>query len=117
MPLFLSKNRQGKNFVFHSNLTIKQNVVRKFPKIYQEILKRWGKYLSPIYSPEKVLSPAVFELIWYNEYIKIDNNTIHNCYFFKKNFNHIGDLFENNDKMRSWQDLRAELGLNDNKKC
>ena len=32
-----------------------------------------------------------------------------------KKLNHIGDLFENNGKMRSWEDLRAKLGLDDNK--
>ena len=113
IPLFLIKNHLGKNFVFHSNLSIKQNVVKKFPKFYQEILTRWGKYLS---SPPNVLSAVASQFIWYNEYIKIDNNTIYNCYFSQKNLNHIGDLFENNGKIRSWEHLRAKLGLDDNKK-
>ena len=30
--------------------------------------------------------------------------------------NHVGDLFENNGKTKSWQDLTAKLDLNDNKK-
>ena len=38
------------------------------------------------------------------------------AFFSQKNLNHIGDLFENNSKMRSWEDLRAKLGLDDNKK-
>ena len=36
--LFLIKNHLGKNFVFHSNLSVKQNVVKKLRKFYQEIL-------------------------------------------------------------------------------
>ena len=36
-----------------------------------EILARWEKYLS---SHSKVLSAVVSQFIWYNEYIKIDNN-------------------------------------------
>ena len=72
-----------------------------------------GKYLS---SPPKVLSAVAPQFIRYNECIKIDNNTIPYCYFSKKNLNHIGDLFENNGKTRSWEDLRAKLGLYDNKK-
>ena len=36
--------------------------------------------------------------------------------FFSKNLNHIGDLFENNGKMRSWEDLRVKLGLDVNEK-
>ena len=41
---------------------------------------------------------------------------MYNCHFSKKNLNHIDELFENNGKMRSWEDLRAKLGLDDNKK-
>ena len=40
------------------------------------------------------------------------------CFFFCcccfKNLDHIGDLFEINGKMRSWENLRAKLDLNDN---
>ena len=36
--------------------------------------------------------------------------------FFSKNLDHASDLFENNGKMRSWEDLRAKLGLDYNKK-
>ena len=73
----------------------------------------WGKYLS---SPPDVLSVVASQFIWYNEHIKFDNNTIYNCYFSDKNLNQIGDLFENDGKMRSWEDLRAKLGLDDIKK-
>ena len=41
------------------------------------------------------------------------------CFFvfvFLKNLEHIGDLFEINGKMRSWENLRAKLDLNDNRK-
>ena len=33
-----------------------------------------------------------------------------------KNLDHIGDLFEINGKMRSWENLRAKLDLDDNRK-
>ena len=36
------------------------------------------------------------------------------CFFvfvFLKNLEHIGDLFEINGKMRSWENLRAKLGF------
>ena len=112
IPLLLIKNHPGENFAFHSNVGIKQNVVKRFPKFYQEILTRWEEYLS---SPPKVLSAVDPQFIWYNEYIKIDNYTIYNCYFSQKDLNHIGDLFENNGKMRSWEDMRTKLGLDDNK--
>ena len=111
--LFLIKNHLGENFLFHSNLSIKQKIVKKVPKSYQEISTRWGKFLSSL---PKILSAVASQFNWYNEYIKIDNNTIYHRYFSQKNLNHIGDLFKSNRKMRSWEDLRSKLGLDDNKK-
>ena len=36
--------------------------------------------------------------------------------FLKKALNHVGALFENNGKMRSWKGFRAKLELNGNRK-
>ena len=58
-------------------------------------------------SPQKVLSAVPSRLIRYNKYIKSDNIL---SLFFSKN------LFENNGKMKSWEDFREKLELNDNKK-
>ena len=104
-------NRFFENFL-RSPVSIKQKIVKKFPKFYQEVLKRWGK----ISSSPKVLSAVASQFVWYNEYRKIDNNTIYCRYFSQKNLNHIGDLFGNNGKMRSWEDLRTKLDLDDKKK-
>ena len=113
MYVLLIKNHRGKNFVSHSNLSIKKKVVKKFPKFCQEISSTWRKSFC---SPPKVLSVVASQFILCNEYIKIDNDTIYYCYFSQKNLTHIGDLFENNGKMRSCEDLRAKLGLGDNEK-
>ena len=113
IPLSHIKSHLGKNFVCHSNLSIKQKIVKKFSKFYQEILKRSVKYLS---SPSKVLSAVASQFIWYNQYIKTNNNTTYYYFLSLKNLNHIDDLFENDCKMRSGEDLRAKLGLDDNKK-
>ena len=77
IPLFLMKIHLRKNFVFHSNLSIKQKLVEKNPEFYQEILTRWGKYFK------KVFSAVASQCTWYNEYIKIDSNTIYIVIFFK----------------------------------
>ena len=71
-----------------------------------------AKHLS---SPPNGLSAVASQFFWYNDYIKIDNNTIYNGYLSQKSPNHIDDLFENNRKMKSWEDLIAKLGLDDNK--
>ena len=95
-PLFLITNYLGKNFLFHSNLSIKQKIAKKFAKFYQEILTMLVKFL---FSQQKFLPLKVLLLS-----------------LSKKTLNIIGDHFENNGKMRSWEDLGAKLGLDDNKK-
>ena len=62
-PLFLIENHQGKNFVFHSNLNIKQKVIKKFPKFYQEILTRWGKYLCSPQNFNQLLPLNLFGIV------------------------------------------------------
>ena len=57
--LYLIKDHLGKNFVFHSNLSIRHKVFKKLPKFYQEILVRWGKYLS---SHPKLLSAVASQI-------------------------------------------------------
>ena len=79
-----------------------QNVTRKF---------LWSGGENTYLLPKRFIS-----CFWYNEHIKFDNNTIYNCSFSHKNLNQIGDLFENNGKIRSWANLRAKLGLDDIKK-
>ena len=41
---------------------------------------------------------------------------MYHCYFSQKKLNHIGDLFQNDGKMRSREYLRGKLGLDDNRK-
>ena len=41
--------------------------------------------------------------------------TIYCRYFSQKDLNHIRDLFENNGKMKSWEDFGGKLELNENK--
>ena len=60
--LFLIKDHLGKNFVFYSNLSIRQKVVKSLPKFYQEILARWGKCLS---SHPKLLSAVASQIFFF----------------------------------------------------
>lgn len=41
------------------------------------------------------------QFIWYNKYLKIDNNTIYYLHFSEKSIDHIRDLFENNGRISS----------------
>ena len=65
-----------------------------------------------------IFSPKSFiKLFGIKNAYKIDSNTIYYRSFSqKKNINHISDAFEDNGKMRSWEDLRAKLDFDDHKK-
>ena len=64
------------------------------------------------------MSYLLLSLKWFsnNKYLKTDNNTIYNHCFSKKTINHIGDLFENNSRIKNWEDLKAKHDLDDNRK-
>ena len=62
-PLFLIKNYLGKNFLFLSNLNIKEEVVTKFPKDYHEILTTREKVLILPKGFYQLLSLNLFGLI------------------------------------------------------
>ena len=75
-----------------------------------------GKLLS---SPLKTFISCYFSAwysSWYIDCIKNDNNTICSRYFPQKYLNHIGDLFEKNGKMRSWENLREKLDFDEKRK-
>ena len=42
---------------------------------------------------------------------KIGNNTIFNSYFFPKNIDHIGELFDDSGRSQSSNDLKEKLDL------
>ena len=73
IPAFLIRNKLGKNFFFHSNLSINPNKIKKFPTYYQDILIKWEKHFSSL--PSLPLSVAS-QCLWDNKYIKIDDKTI-----------------------------------------
>ena len=58
-PLFFIENYLGKDFLFLSNLSIRQKIVKRFAKFYQEILTIWGKFL---FSTQKILPLKVLPL-------------------------------------------------------
>ena len=68
-------NALGKNFKFHSNLSIPYKTINSLPSYYKDIVDFWCKYYfcTLAYS---VFS--FFAILWYNSFIKIDNKVV--CY-------------------------------------
>ena len=112
LDIFISYQK----LLFHYKLSIKQKIVKKFPKFHQEILIMRGKTF--IFSLKSLISCyfSAWYSSWYIDCIKIDNNAIRSRYFPQKCLNHIGDLFEKNFKMRSWENLREKLDFDEKRK-
>ena len=79
-PSFLIKSSLGQNFLFHSNLSRKPKIVCKFPKFYEEILRKSRIFLS---SFSNILPIVASQVVWFNK-CKMDNSTIFESNFSKK---------------------------------
>ena len=63
IPAFLIRKKLGKNFIFHSNLSINPNKIKEFPTYYQDILIKWEKFFR-LFHPYLHLSlPNVYGII------------------------------------------------------
>ena len=107
------RKKLGKNFIFHSNLSINPNKIKEFPTYYQNILIKWEIFFSSLPSlPSSVAS----QCLWHNKYIKIDNKTIFSFSLSAKGINFIGQLFQNNQQIKKWDELKTEFDLIENEK-
>ena len=74
ITLSYRNNVPGKNFKFHSNLSISNKTIHSLPSYYKDTIDSWCKYYS---CPPEVLSLISSQFLWYNLYIKIDNKGIY----------------------------------------
>ena len=77
IPLYFIESVFGKNFKFHSNLDFKNSTLNYFPSYYHKVFTNWKSFFST--SPI-VISRILNKCMWYNRYIKIDNDAV----FFDK---------------------------------
>ena len=98
----------GKNFKFHSNLTIPNKAVNSLPSYCKNNINSWWKYYSC--TPE-VPSLVSSQFLWYNSYIKVDNKVV--CYkdFADKKINYIKNLFDEYGELKSWQKILSDFKL------
>ena len=74
IPMHFTNNALGKNFIFHPNLSFETSVLHQFPTFHANILQSWKRNFSHIsYTPSYIGS----QCLWYNNYITIDNNSVH----------------------------------------
>ena len=108
IPASLVRKKLGKNFIFHSNLSIIPNKIKEFPTYYQEILIKWEKHFLSLPS---LPSSVAAQCLWYNKYIKIDHKTIFSSSSSAKGINFLGQLFQNNQQIKKWNELKTEFDL------
>ena len=107
IPLNHINNTLGKNFKFHSNLSIPNKTINSLTYC-KGIINSWCKYYS---CTPKVSSLGSLQFLWYNSYIKIDNEVV--CYkdFVDKKINFLSDLFDENGELKSWQKILNDFQL------
>ena len=102
-----------KNFKFHNNIELSNDILSKFPSFYQDIFIKWiNNYTEKPTLPSMILS----EFIWFNSNIKVDSKPVLFSFFSDKNLNFIGQLFNDNGKIKPWEDIKIEFHLKDTKK-
>ena len=87
---------QEKNVKFHSNLEVSHSLLCKFCKFYKEIFIRWGKHLSS-------RATVACQFIWYNKHTQIGNKNIYLYNFLNMNLNFVGQLFDIDGRLKSWE--------------
>ena len=108
IPLNYINNALGKNFKFHSNLSFPNKTINSLPSYYKDIINSWCKYYS---CTPKVSSLVSLQFLWYNSYIKINNEVV--CYkdFADKKTHFVSDLFDENGELKSCQKILSAFQL------
>ena len=100
-----------KNFKFYSNLEVSNSILCKFPKFYKEILIRWSKHLS---SPATLPPTVACQFVCHNKHTQIGNKSIYLYNPSNRNLNFIGQLFDTDGKLKSWECVKHQFLLKNN---
>ena len=77
MQLFLIDKHLGKNFKFHNNTYISNDILF-FPSFYQDIFINWMNN----FTSKSTLSSTIWsEVIWFNSNINVDSKPEHFFFF------------------------------------
>ena len=87
--------------------------MKEFPTYYPDIFIKWEKHFSS--SPSVPLSVAS-QCLWHNKYIKIDDKFIFSSSLSAKGIKFAGQLFQNNQQIKKWDELKTEFDLIKNEK-
>ena len=63
------------------------------------------------FSPATLLSTVVCQFIWNNKHIQIDNKSTYFYSFSNSNLNFVGQLFDTDGKLKSWDCIKHQFSL------
>ena len=79
IPLFVISKYLGKNFKFHHNIDINNDILSSFPSFYQDIFIKWiNNHTAKPTLPSMILT----EFILFNSNIKFDSKPVHFSFSF-----------------------------------
>ena len=111
--MHLIKTNLGINFKFHSEIDISLQKLKHFPNYYKTIFKNWCLHLN---STPALPSAIASQALWYNKNFKIDNKSIYLAEFSKKSLNCFGHLFNERQKLITWDELKQDYRFLENKR-
>ena len=77
----------------------------------QCILQSWNRNFSHTsYTPNSTRP----QFLWFNNYITVDNNSVHFKEFSSRNINFINQLFTSKGEFKDWNQNKREFQLTDN---
>ena len=98
IPLNYIHNTLGKNFTFHSNLSIPNKTLIPLPPFYKDIIKSWcSSFFCSSNDPSSISS----QCLWYNSYLKVDKKPFFYKEFSNRNINYVSYLFSDFGEIKS----------------
>ena len=98
------KTKLGRNFIFHSNLCNNPSKIKEFSTYYPDFL-----------SIPSLPSTVASQCLCLNKYIKMDDKTILISSLSAKRIDLMGQLSQNNQQIKRWDERKLELDLIENK--
>ena len=103
-PKYLLKKFFSNHFMFHSNVSFENILLKQFLLFHQGVLINWKTFFC---SSSKNLSCILSEVPWFNSDSKIDSNVVFLKCFSIKNINFVYQLFNKNGVVKKWETLKA----------
>ena len=111
IPKYLISKTFGSTFKFHPNLNFKKDLLKQCPAFYRSISNNWKTYF--LNSPE--IPPFILsEFLWFNRYVKIENESVFFKHFSEHGINFVYKLFDKNGISKKWEILQTEYKLDNN---